>query len=43
LLEDSAAGLRLAAVPEPCTCVIALAGLAGLAGGYSLFRRRKQA
>jgi len=27
-------------VPEPCTCVIALAGLAG---GYSLFRRRKQA
>jgi hypothetical protein len=28
-------------VPEPSTCIMALAGLAG--GGYSLFRRRKRA
>ena len=28
-------------VPEPSTCAMALAGLA--CGGYSLFRRRKQA
>ena len=41
MLEDSAAGLRLAAVPEPSTCAMALAGLA--CGGYSMFRRRKQA
>jgi len=37
-------GFRLAApvaVPEPSTCVMALAGLA--CGGYSMFRRRKRA
>jgi formylglycine-generating enzyme required for sulfatase activity len=32
-------GFRLAAVPEPSTCAMALAGLA--CGGYSLFRRRR--
>jgi formylglycine-generating enzyme len=33
-------GFRLAApVPEPCTCAMALAGLA--CGGYSMFRRRR--
>jgi autotransporter-associated beta strand protein len=31
----------VAAVPEPSTCVMALAGLA--CGGYTMFRRRKQA
>jgi hypothetical protein len=37
-------GFRLAspvAVPEPSTCAMALAGLA--CGGYTMFRRRKQA
>ena len=34
-------GFRLAAVPEPSTYAMALAGLA--CGGYSMFRRRKQA
>ncbi len=40
--ELSQVGFRLAApvaVPEPSTCVMALAGLA--CGGYSLFRRRR--
>ena len=37
-LEFDNLGFRLAAVPEPSTCAMALAGLAG--GGYSLFRRR---
>jgi hypothetical protein len=32
-------GLFIAPVPEPSTCVMALAGLA--CGGYSLFRRRR--
>ena len=32
---------QLAVVPEPSTCAMALAGLA--CGGYSMFRRRKQA
>jgi formylglycine-generating enzyme required for sulfatase activity len=32
-------GFRLAAVPEPSTCAMALAGLA--CGGYSMFRRRR--
>lgn len=31
--------LQVAAVPEPSTCAIALAGLA--CGGYSMFRRRR--
>ena len=31
-------GLSTQAVPEPSTCIMALAGLA--CGGYSLFRRR---
>jgi len=39
--EDSDIGFRLAAVPEPSTYCMALAGL-GFAG-YSMFRRRKQA
>jgi hypothetical protein len=33
--------LQLRAVPEPSTCVMALAGLA--CGGYSMFGRRKRA
>jgi hypothetical protein len=33
-------GLVVSAVPEPSTCVMALAGLA--CGGYSMFRRRKK-
>jgi sulfatase modifying factor 1 len=37
----NAAGLRLAAVPEPATCIMALAGLA--CGGYLRFRGRKRA
>ena len=40
--EGASAGFRLAspvAVPEPSTCVMALAGLA--CGGYSLLRRRR--
>jgi len=37
----SAAALTLTAVPEPSTYAMALAGLA--CGGYSMFRRRKQA
>ncbi len=41
LVEDSATGLRLAAVPEPSTCIMALAGLA--CGGFSMWRRRKRA
>jgi hypothetical protein len=43
-LPINAAGIRLAspvAVPEPSTYAMALAGLA--CGGYSMFRRRKQA
>jgi sulfatase modifying factor 1 len=37
-----ASGLRLAAVvPEPSTCMMALAGLA--CGGYTMYRRRKRA
>ncbi|MFZ4637730.1 MAG: SUMF1/EgtB/PvdO family nonheme iron enzyme [Pirellulales bacterium] len=32
-------GFRIVSVPEPSTCVMALAGLAG--GGYSLVRRRR--
>ena len=39
--EQNAVGFRLAAVPEPSTCVMALAGLA--CGGYAMFRRRKRA
>ena len=42
--EYSTIGFRLAApaaVPEPSTCAMALAGLA--CGGYSMFRRRKRA
>jgi len=39
--EASNHGFRLAAVPEPSTCVMALAGLA--CGGYSMWRRRKRA
>jgi sulfatase modifying factor 1 len=41
---DSFTGFRLAravAVPEPSTCVMALAGIA--CGGYSMWRRRKRA
>ena len=38
-LEFDNLGFRLAAVPEPSTCAMALAGLA--CGGYSLFRRRR--
>ncbi len=34
-------GFRLAAVPEPSTCAMALAGLA--CGGYSMWRRRTRA
>ncbi len=37
--ETDTFGFRLAAVPEPSTCIMALAGLA--CGGYSLFRRRR--
>jgi formylglycine-generating enzyme required for sulfatase activity len=40
--EDGGIGFRLAspvAVPEPSTCVMALAGLA--CGGYTMFRRRR--
>jgi hypothetical protein len=33
--------LHVAPVPEPSTCVMALAGLA--CGGYSTWRRRKRA
>ncbi len=43
-LDNIGLGFRLAspvAVPEPSTCAMALAGLA--CGGYSMFRRRKQA
>jgi len=36
---DSGSGFRLAAVPEPSTYAMALAGLA--CGGYSMWRRRK--
>lgn len=39
--EFNELGFRLAAVPEPSTYAMAVAGLA--CGGYSLFRRRKQA
>ena len=39
--EDADIGFRLAAVPEPSTCALALAGLA--CGGYSMWRRRKRA
>ena len=39
--EDMNLGFRIAAVPEPSTCAMALVGLA--CGGYSIFRRRKQA
>ena len=38
-LENYDLGFRVASVPEPSTCAIALAGLA--CGGYSLFRRRR--
>jgi formylglycine-generating enzyme required for sulfatase activity len=41
LIEDPAVGFRLAAVPEPSTSCIALAGLA--CGSYSMWRRRKRA
>ncbi len=44
LNKSGAVGFRLAApvaVPEPSTCVMALAGLA--CGGYVVFRRRKRA
>jgi hypothetical protein len=37
--EDVSVGFRLAAVPEPSTYIMALAGLA--CGGYSMWRRRK--
>ena len=37
--EFSSIGFRLAAVPEPSTCAMAVAGLA--CGGYSMFRRRR--
>jgi formylglycine-generating enzyme required for sulfatase activity len=37
--ENSSRGFRLAAVPEPSACAMALAGLA--CGGYSMFRRRR--
>jgi hypothetical protein len=40
-LESNSSGFRLAAVPEPSTYCMALAGLA--CGGYSVFRRRKRA
>ena len=33
--------MKVAAVPEPSTCMMALAGLA--CGGYTMFRRRKRA
>jgi hypothetical protein len=36
--EDVSVGFRLATVPEPSACVLALAGLA--CGGYSMWRRR---
>ena len=36
---DAGYGFRVAAVPEPSTCAMALAGLA--CGGYSIFRRRR--
>ena len=39
--ESEYFGFRLAAVPEPSTYAMAVAGLA--CGGYSLFRRRKRA
>ena len=38
--ENNDTGFRLATVPEPSTCVMALAGIA--CGGFSLWRRRKQ-
>jgi hypothetical protein len=38
LVFEAATG-NLVVVPEPSTCVMALAGLA--CGGYSLFRRRR--
>jgi hypothetical protein len=37
----STGSFTIAAVPEPSTCAMALAGLA--CGGYTMFRRRKQA
>jgi sulfatase modifying factor 1 len=37
--ENTIIGFRVASVPEPSTCAMALAGLA--CGGYSLFRRRR--
>jgi sulfatase modifying factor 1 len=39
--EDVSYGFRLAAVPEPSTYCMALAGLA--CGGYSMWRRRRRA
>ena len=39
--ENEYFGFRLAAVPEPSTYAMAVAGLA--CGGYSIFRRRKRA
>jgi len=40
--ESEAVGFRLAApVPEPSTCIMALAGLA--CSGFSMWRRRKRA
>jgi sulfatase modifying factor 1 len=39
--SDGGSGFRLAAVPEPSTYAMALAGLA--CGGYTIFRRRKRA
>ena len=36
-----AGSLQLVVVPEPSTCIMALAGMA--CGGYSMFRRRKRA
>jgi hypothetical protein len=40
-LENYDLGFRVASVPEPSTCVMALAGLA--CGGYSMWRRRNRA
>lgn len=39
--EDNSVGFRLAAVPEPSTYAMALAGLA--CGGFPMWRRRKRA
>ena len=39
-LENYDLGFRVASVPEPSTCAIALAGLA--CGCYSMFRRRSR-